>query len=173
VIPGTVPPEEGSNAPDAPEYYDAATLARLVLEATNDARRVHLREPLRPDPALARVARAHSADLARSGLTGHTGSDGSSPADRAARAGVRYDALGENVFRGPLYTSRTRITGPEGTTEHYLWAAPEDLAHEAVQGWLESPGHRANLLNPVFDRAGVGVAFDGELRWVLTMDYAD
>ena len=38
---------------------------------------------------------------------------------------------------------------------------PEQFAKVAVQGWLDSPGHRANILSPEFDRSGIGVALNG------------
>ncbi|HLT48412.1 MAG TPA: CAP domain-containing protein [Rubricoccaceae bacterium] len=157
----------------APPDYDRALLEHLALEAANDAREAHGLPRLRPDASLTRSARAHSADLARTGRLSHTGSDGSSAADRAARAGVRYRALGENLYRSTLYASGTRTVGPEGVVETFDWIAPEDLARDAAEAWLASAGHRANFLNPAFRRAGTGVALDGELRWIVTMDYAD
>jgi uncharacterized protein YkwD len=57
-----------------------------------------------------------------------------------------YGAFGENIMYE--FHSRARLN-------------PERFAKTAVQGWLDSPGHRANILSPHFDRSGIGVAFNG------------
>ncbi|MCL1997337.1 MAG: CAP domain-containing protein [Turicibacter sp.] len=83
---------------------------------------------------LARAARIHSEDMDRNNFTGHTGSDGSSLADRVARVGLgaAWNGLGENVARGQ--------------------ATPE----AAMDSWLNSPGHRENILNPSYTQFGAG-----------------
>ena len=173
LVAGCLAPARAPEVGGAPPDYDPAALERLALAATNEARTTRGLAPLRPDDRLTRAARAHSDDLARTGRFSHTGSDGSVAADRAERAGVRYRALGENLYRSSLYASGFRTVGPEGVVERYDWIAPAALAQEAVAAWLDSPGHRSNLLNPAFARAGTGVALDGDLGWILTMDYAD
>jgi uncharacterized protein YkwD len=67
----------------------------------------------------------------------HTGSDGSSPGDRITRAGYTWSAYGENVAYG--------------------YATPEQV----MNGWMNSPGHRANILNCSFKEIGVGLAQPG------------
>jgi uncharacterized protein YkwD len=62
----------------------------------------------------------------------HTGTDGSEAGTRAARAGYSWRLIGENI------------------------AAGQNSAQEAVAGWLESPGHCANLMNPSFTEMGAG-----------------
>jgi uncharacterized protein YkwD len=62
----------------------------------------------------------------------HEGSDGSLVAGRATRAGYDWRLVGENI------------------------AAGQPSAREAVEGWIESPGHCANLMNPVFTDMGAG-----------------
>jgi uncharacterized protein YkwD len=91
---------------------------------------------------LAAVARAHSVDQATHGTMSHTGSDGSSPWDRANRAGYTH-AIGENV------------------------AAGYRTAEAVMTGWLNSPGHRANILNCAAKAIGIGVATadDGTPYW--------
>lgn len=43
----------------------------------------------------------------------------------------------------------------------YVSHDPDSIATAQVQSWMSSPGHRANILNPQYDRIGVGVAYDG------------
>jgi uncharacterized protein YkwD len=62
----------------------------------------------------------------------HTGRDGSSPAQRVTRSGYRWRATGENLASGVM--------------------TPE----EVIAGWLESPDHCANLMDPAFSEMGVG-----------------
>jgi uncharacterized protein YkwD len=169
-----VPAPGSPRRPEPRPAYDRATLERLVLDAANDARATQRLRPLRPDAALTRAARAHSEDLARTGRFSHTGSDGSRGDDRAARAGAVFEAFGENLYESTLHRGGTRTRYPDGrVVEAYDWIAPEDLARDAVEAWLDSPGHRANLLRAGFSRAGTGVAFDDAFGWVVTMDYAD
>ena len=79
---------------------------------------------------LAAAALHHSADMANNNFFSHTGSDGSSAGDRATRAGYTWSAWGENIAAG--YTSVSAV----------------------MQGWIDSPGHCANLMAPIFTHLG-------------------
>ena len=91
---------------------------------------------------LANAARLHSQDQAAHNNMSHTGSDGSSPWQRAERAGYD-DAIGENVAMG--------------------YRTPEAV----MDGWMNSAGHRANILNCKAKAIGIGVAAasNGTLYW--------
>ena len=71
------------------------------------------------------AALAHSADMANNNFFSHTGSDGSSAGDRATRAGYSWSAWGENIAAGGAYDSVSAV----------------------LQGWINSPGHCANLMS--------------------------
>ncbi len=88
--------------------------------------------PVEDDPALAAVARAHSQEMARSGVVGHVSPLTGDATDRAARAGIRTGLLLENIARA------------------YGVA-------EAEAGLMNSPGHRANLLTPGVTHVGIGI----------------
>jgi uncharacterized protein YkwD len=90
--------------------------------------------PLRSDSLLMGVAQAHSEDQAARGVMSHQGSDGSAPADRVTDAGYTWRAVGENI----------------------AWGYP--TAVSAMEGWLASAGHCANLMSPAFEELGVGLA---------------
>jgi uncharacterized protein YkwD len=90
--------------------------------------------PLVWDDALGAAALAHSRDMAARRHFAHQGSDGSEVATRATRAGYSWKLIGENI------------------------AAGQPTAQEAVDGWIESPGHCANLMNPAFTGMGAGYA---------------
>jgi uncharacterized protein YkwD len=122
-----------------PEPEPALTSA--LLARINAARLAAGRAPTTWDDGLARAARAHAAELAGRGVLDHTGASPGSRtlADRLVRAGVPYTSVGENLAfeRGALEPVST-----------------------VVEGWMASPPHRANVLNPEFDRVGYGTARD-------------
>lgn len=131
-------------APFAPEVdMDEDAAGQRVLDLVNQTRKsrrncgnkaFNAAPPLRWNDTLAEAARLHSEDMARFNFLSHDGSDGSTAAQRVERAGYRYRAIGENIAGGQL--------------------KPED----AVAGWIISPGHCANLMNPAFTEMGVAFA---------------
>lgn len=124
-------------------------LARLedaLHEAVNEVRQREGLIALRRDPVVDRVAREHSRDMVARGYFAHETPEGLTPPDRLARGGVGGISLaGENVG----LTSRG------------------DPNREIVDGWLASPVHRQNLLAPMFNVSGIGIAraADGTLYY--------
>ncbi len=106
-------------------------------EAINAVRAQHGLIALQRDGAIDAVARAHSRDMATRQFFAHETPEGLTPPDRLAQGGVTYITLaGENV-------GLTNRNDPNG---------------EIVQSWLASPVHRQNLLAPMFNRTGIGIA---------------
>lgn len=123
-----------------PEQEEAG---RIILELVNAARaqarycgdrQFGAAPPVAWNAQLAQAALAHSNDMAAHRQFSHRGSDGSESTQRATRAGYRWRHIGENIAVGQ--------TSPQ----------------EAVEGWIESPGHCANLMNPQFSEMGAGYA---------------
>ncbi|UGT45124.1 CAP domain-containing protein [Nocardia yamanashiensis] len=125
------PPASGRGMPDhvAPDR-DIAD----VIALTNAARAAAGLPPLTHDPRLSEVARAHSADMIRRGYFAHTSPEGAQPWDRTAAAHIDFRGIAENIAWG------------------------QRSAREVVDGWMNSPGHRANILLPDFTHIGVGRA---------------
>jgi uncharacterized protein YkwD len=96
--------------------------------------------PVTWNERLAGVAHAHAADMADHDYFAHEGRDGSEPAERVTRAGYPYRATGENIAAGQK--------GPE----------------EAMAAWIKSPGHCANLMQPLFTEMGAGYAVSARSR---------
>jgi uncharacterized protein YkwD len=90
--------------------------------------------PLAWEPRLASAALAHSEEMARRNYFSHTGKDGARVDDRASRAGYAWQRIGENIATG------------QGSPE------------AAIAGWLASPSHCANLMNPGFVQMGAAYA---------------
>ncbi|MHC3470012.1 CAP domain-containing protein [Streptomyces sp. 7R007] len=111
--------------------------AAEVVGLTNRERARAALPPLAVDPFLTRAAQAHSADMVARAFYSHTSPEGGRPWDRAAAAGARHRSVGENIACGQRF------------------------AAEVVEGWMNSPGHRANILKPDFTHIGVGFAGGG------------
>ena len=105
---------------------------RRVLELTNIERANHGLQPVVWQDNLAAAARAHSTDMAVRGFAGHICPDGGTPGMRAREHGFSQ-AVTENIAWGQ--------TTPE----------------QVVEWWMNSPGHRANILTPTHRHLGVGV----------------
>jgi uncharacterized protein YkwD len=137
---------------DPPLPGDLDTLASEVVERVNRLRVERGLAPLDADGRLATVARMHSEDMARRGYLEHVDPEGRTPADRVEAAGIGYRVIGENVVR------------TQGA---------DDFAEASVRSWLESDGHRANMLGADYTRTGVGVALDGNGTVYVTQLYLD
>ena len=131
-------------------------LAEAVLREGNARRTAMGLRPLDPDPRLADSARRYSQKMRDMDFFSHDAPDGESLAQRLpADAKFRYAQLGENLWSG------------QGALD---WRATS-LSAQATEDWILSPSHRDNLLEPVYDVAGVGVAVDSD-RVYITMLYA-
>jgi uncharacterized protein YkwD len=105
-----------------------------VLELTNAAREKEKLEPLKLNPVLTEVARAHSANMAKKGQMEHV-LDGKKPSDRVKAAGYDYSWIGENIAE------------TDGDTPDVIF-----------KRWMESPHHKENILRDKFTEIGVGMA---------------
>jgi uncharacterized protein YkwD len=126
--------EEAPAEPAAPvaAAVTAAGPEAEVLALVNQQRAAAGCGAVAPDDSLAAVARGHSADMRDRGFFDHINPDGADPFDRAAAAGLA--ARAENIAYG------------------------QADAAEVMDAWMNSPGHRANILNCSLTRLGVGVA---------------
>lgn len=114
------------------------------------------------DPGLSRVARDHSQDMVNRGFFDHVNPDGEAPRDRLRLAGYTCTKMsGENIYQNNLY-SRVTIRGNQKT---YDWNSPEHIAETTVSGWMNSPGHRQNILQKSYSRTGLGatIAPNGQI----------
>jgi uncharacterized protein YkwD len=126
-----------------PAGSQAPVLATRALQLINEVRARGTRcgerafgpaPPVRLSGTLAGVALGHAADMAEHGYFEHEDLAGRSPADRVRAVGYREKLVGENIAYGP------------------------QSAEEVVQGWLDSPGHCENIMNPRFAEMGIAYA---------------
>jgi uncharacterized protein YkwD len=116
-----------------------AELLRLHNEARaeRDLGRLCLQEDLMA------AAQGHAEDMIRRDFYAHETPEGLTPGDRITRAGYRFATYGEN---------NNRVSGG------YEGEPGRDELREALDSWMESPGHRDNLLNPAFREVGIGIS---------------
>jgi uncharacterized protein YkwD len=120
----------------APARQAAPDFAAQVIELVNRERAAAGCPALVPNDALMQIAQAHSQDMAGHDFFEHDGSDGRTPFQRMLDAGYRYRSAAENIAAGA--------------------SSPAD----AVRLWMNSPGHRANILNCGLRETGVGYVDD-------------
>ena len=116
--------------------------ADRVLELVNAERTGRGLTELTRNSLLDAAAEAHAGDMAANDFFAHTGSDGGNVGDRATAAGYTWSRVGENIAFGQQ--------------------SPE----EVMDAWMNSDGHRANILNPDFTELGVGIDESGDPLWV-------
>ncbi|MFD4524430.1 CAP domain-containing protein [Streptomyces sp. NPDC058470] len=118
---------------------ELARTASEVVALTNAERTATGLRPLAVDLLLTNAAQAHSDDMVARAFYSHTSPDGTQPWDRAAAAGSTRRSIGENIACGQRSPA------------------------EVVLGWMNSPGHRANILKPAFTHLGIGLAGGGRM----------
>ena len=123
---------------------DLPRAEREVVERSNAFRRAQGLAPTMPNAALTAAAKGFAAFMVRTAEYGHE-ADGHSPAERAQAQGYAYCMVAENLA---YLQSKTMRFGAD------------ELAQRFVQGWIDSPGHRHNLLNAEAIDIGVAVAHD-------------
>ena len=117
-----------------------------MLELINAERSAAGLRPLAADPELTQVAEAHSTDMFARGYFAHVTPEGRDPFERMREAQVRFSTAGENLALAPTL----------------------QIAHT---GLMNSPGHRANILQPEFGRVGIGIMDGGIHGLMVTQDF--
>jgi uncharacterized protein YkwD len=136
------------NLTASPQLQDTAKIEKELLSLLNKERTARSLKPLRLSPDIRAVAIRHSTDMASRQKLSHISSSGESYLDRLVEAEIFFIEIGENV------------------------AASDTFDPEFIhQGFMESPEHRANILNPTYDTAGIGVVFSQDRRYFVTQDF--
>lgn len=137
----TVPTK--SSFQSAPTQSSGRAFELEVIRLVNVERSKHGLKSLSENWELSRVARYKSEDMKNKGYFSHTSPTYGSPFDMMKNFGIRYQTAGENIAYG------------------------QRSAAQVMQGWMNSPGHKANILNANFTQIGVGYAVksDGTPYW--------
>lgn len=120
-------------------------MEKSLLELTNEQRAKKELPPLKLSPLLGKVARAHSENMAKQEKMEHD-LDGNTPFDRMSAAGYRYMKAAENIGYADARLGVTFV----------------------MKAWMESEGHRQNILEADFTEIGLGVGRDKAGRLYFT-----
>ena len=119
-----------------------------IHDLVNNERRRRGLSELSWDGKLANLAREYSREMARESFFSHFDRDGNSVVERARQSNIkRWNKIGENLFFCEGYDNFDAL---------------------AVRGWLDSPEHRRNMLDPQFNATGIGVARTRDGRIYIT-----
>jgi uncharacterized protein YkwD len=123
-------------------------LEEQMLALVNKERTERGLKPLKADPELIPVARAHSNDMFVRGYFAHLNPDGKNPFQRMKEANISFNTAGENL----------------------ALAQTVEIAHNNL---MNSPGHKANILNPSFGRVGIGILDGGFHGLMISQEFRD
>ena len=143
--PAAVTSEANALVASLPSLDEASTIERTAFDKTNEARVKNGLQPLVWDPLLCRMARMHSEDMAQRGYFAHETPEGLEPKDRGRALGIlHFRVLAENIAFNKGFP---------------------DPGGFAVERWMMSGGHRANILYIGFQASAIGsyVAADGSV----------
>ncbi len=147
----TVEPESNSSVRLNFTFKDGSidsSAEEQMLTMVNNERTSRGLPALTMDKKLQGVAHAHAQDMLYRGYFSHYTPEGLSPFDRMDQAGVRYTAAGENLAFSPNVSL-------------------------AMQGLMQSPGHRANILSKDFGKVGIGVISAGIYGEMFVQEFTD
>lgn len=168
--------EAEQNVADKPIFSAEELEARIHL-LTNVARNENDVHGIGYDDELSIIARAHSSDMIERGFFDHKTPDGLDPSDRGKEAGYKcgkfayFGGLAENLALQSLYSSTTTTKVGDETFQTYEWNSLEEIAENTVDGWMDSPGHRKNILTKNFDREGIGVVIATDFSLMITQNF--
>jgi len=139
-----------------PENNTVEWLEQRTFDLVNEERVKYGLNELKWNNEILTVCRLHGADMAENDFFSHTGSDGSNVSGRLMNAGIYYlNSSGENIFMTggvDYYTLNLLRQVKEITYKSF-----EELAQSAVVGWMNSSGHRENILAAWYDESAVGI----------------
>ncbi|PSP74798.1 CAP domain-containing protein [Halobacteriales archaeon QS_3_64_16] len=176
-VSGSASTSANASASDSNSAIDRAATERYIHQYINEERTERGLEPLEFDTELREVARYYSDRMAREGFFAHTAPDGDTLADRYDR--FEYDcrvAIDDGrVATGGENLAYTFYDAPVRTDSGMeVYDSERELARGIVDGWMNSTGHRENLLRPYWEGEGIGVYAteeEGRLRVYATQHF--
>jgi len=133
------------------EKRPVSILERMIYINVNSIRERHNLPALEWAADVAEVARRHSQDMAGRGYFAHENPEGELVDDRLKKEGVVFTVSSENIFKCTNYP---------------------DVVKQTIEGWMESLGHRANILNKEVNETGVGVyKVKGKNEYYITQNF--
>ncbi|SIR96168.1 CAP domain-containing protein [Natronorubrum thiooxidans] len=169
------PVDDGADDTTDDGTVDRALVERHVHEAINEERTARGLEELAFDEDLQEIARSHSEDMAERGYFSHTSPEGDSFSDRYDEYGYecRADTDGSAYYTGGENIAYTYVDQPVRTdsgdvVEH---TTERELADGLVEQWMNSDGHRENILADHWTNEGIGIAVTDDDRVYATQNF--
>jgi CBS domain-containing protein/uncharacterized protein YkwD len=156
---------------------DIATLELKIHSLINAQRLNNGLIGLSFDDSLASIARQHSYDMSFHNYFSHISLGGRDPSARATAAGYSCyknygsyytNGIAENIFQTYVYGAIWYTNGIETSRE---WYSSDEIASQVVDGWMNSPGHRQNILTSAYDKEGIGIAISNQGAVYITEDF--
>ncbi len=127
------------------------SVEQRIFQAINQVRQENKLPPLKWHAKIAEVARSHSTRMATKRFFSHEDPQFGGPGNRLSAAGIAWRLCGENIFEE---------------------SGEADPVRSAIQGWMQSSGHRKNILTGGFTHTGVGVATGRDGSYTITQMFA-
>ena len=155
--PAATPSPRPTATMSTPSRFNAAEMEAAIHQRINTYRQQQGQAKLDWDVQLARIARVHSEDMAKNDRYSHINSAGDGPNARARKAGYNCGnslsiGVAENIHL--LYGHTSTLAG-----RPYDYSTQEQMVEKFVADWIDSPGHRRNILGARYGKTGIGVAF--------------
>ncbi|MDD5340553.1 MAG: CAP domain-containing protein [Candidatus ainarchaeum sp.] len=155
------------NQPDIPSFEQS------IHDMINQQREENGLPALALDARLSNIARSHSEDMAKKGYFDHVTPEGVDPTGRGEAVGYICSktttyGIAENIFKTYTYGTTWYTNGVE-TSRDYL--TPDQLTEQIVIGWMDSPGHRQNILTETYDAEGIGAYATRDGTVYVTEDF--
>lgn len=164
----------GTRSPTPPPKVTATDLAQRIHTLVNAERAKHGLATLAWNKELASIAANHSRDMAQRNYLSHDTPEGHDFEYRYRRGGFTcaipvgkfIHAGAENIALTRLYNTSRRVNN----VITYDWNTPQQIAQKTVDGWMQSPGHRKNILTPHWKSQGIGVEIAPENKIYVTQN---
>lgn len=144
-VPITAPePAAAGCTTQSPPSDVGNAMAWEIHRLINEQRTQNGLAALKVDQGVSNAAVKHSQNMARTGIFSHV-IDGKGPADRLKDENVSFTAYGENIYYNWCQSNGKPAYAVDG------------FPQKAVSAWMNSSGHRANILNPDFTHTGIGI----------------
>ena len=152
-----------------------AQLEKEIHVLINKERKQHHLSPLAWNDALSAIARKHSSDMAKRNYFSHFSPEGNDFSYRYKQEGyscaLPADNLiylgAENIFQNNLYDRIVYVNN----AAYYEWNTMAKIADTTVQGWMNSPGHRKNILTSLWKSEGIGVVISPDDKVYITQNF--
>lgn len=146
-----------------------AEIISTIRAVTNQNRIEEGQKPLIWDENLSRIAEEYAQELARAGRLSHTDRDGDGPSERAQQSGYPVTKDIEGGVRIGIAENLAYIgTGMVAGVGYVDPTNGTAIGQALMDGWMNSPGHRKNILDPLADRFGAGLFWNGEYYYAVS-----